>query len=188
MKQLLLIRHCEADGQGRYIGRSDPSLTEAGVAQAHKLAERLNQRLCTGGRFLVLSSPARRCLETASLFTQGTELLIEQDSDLWEVDFGRWDGWHFSEISANDPTLVDEWAKGRMDFRFPDGESLSDFWMRIKRVGCRIRRRQNDMIVIFTHGGVVRFLLCFFLALPPSSHHIFQIDIGSIAHIHLYDT
>jgi broad specificity phosphatase PhoE len=186
VKQLLLIRHCEArHGSGRYIGKTDPPLSQAGVVQAGKLAKRL--KLQPVGH--VLTSPSTRALETARLATHGTGPAVEQDLDLREIDFGRWEGMTFPEIAARDPDLVEQWARGRMDFRFPEGEKLSVFRERIRRVGQRMCQRpdEDDVIAVFTHGGVIRFLLCHFLGLSTRLHRMFEINPGSITRIHFRD-
>nr|VFJ43567.1 MAG: alpha-ribazole phosphatase/probable phosphoglycerate mutase [Candidatus Kentron sp. FM]VFJ68683.1 MAG: alpha-ribazole phosphatase/probable phosphoglycerate mutase [Candidatus Kentron sp. FM]VFK10436.1 MAG: alpha-ribazole phosphatase/probable phosphoglycerate mutase [Candidatus Kentron sp. FM] len=209
-KIILLIRHGEAiQGKDRggenwehrpYIGKTDPSLTQTGIVQAKQLVERLIPWVYTKApmgesvpkTIAVLSSPARRALETARLATsglgtRGTELPIQQDPDLWEIDFGRWEGKCFPQIKAMDAVLVDEWAQGRMDFRFPEGESLSAFRARVIRAGDRMRHHRAQVLLVITHGGVIRFLICYLLGLPPSSHLAFQIGTGSIARIHCYD-
>jgi len=184
MKKLLLIRHCESiHTQERYIGKTDLPLRQACVVNAHKLAKRLKGLTCAQ----VMSSPSRRAFETARLATRGTGLAIEQDADLREIDFGRWEGMSFGEISARYPHLVEQWAQGRMDFCFPDGESLSAFWERISRAAHRIRRRPDEIVAVVTHGGVIRFLLCYFLGLAPRSHLMFEISPGSITCIDLHD-
>lgn len=184
MKQLLLIRHCEAHhALGRYIGRTDSSLTRSGVLHAGKLAKRLKPLQ----RAFVLSSPSRRALETARLAMEGTRLSMEQDTDLREIDFGRWEGMNFSEIAAGDPEWVKQWVLGRMDFCFPGGECLQAFWDRVRRAGHRMCQRPEETVVVITHGGVIRFLLCHFLGLDPRSHLMFEVSPGSITRLHLHD-
>ena len=184
LKRLLLIRHCESShAQEQYIGRTDSSLTQAGVVQAHKLAKRLKGLACAH----VVSSPSRRVFETSRLAMEGTGLAIELDVDLCEIDFGKWEGMSFGEISASYPQLVEQWARGRMDFCFPDGESLSAFWERINRAARRISKTREETVVVFTHGGVIRFLLCHFLRIDPRSHLMFEVSPGSITSIHLHD-
>lgn len=184
LKQLLLIRHCESShAQERYIGRTDSFLTQAGVVQARKLAKRLEGLACAH----VVSSPSLRALETAKLATQGTGLAIEQDADLREIDFGRWEGMSFREISVKDPELVERWVLGRMDFCFPEGDSLEAFSERVSRAGYQMRKRPEDTLVVVTHGGVIRFLLCHFLRIDPRSHLMFEVSPGSITNVHFHD-
>ena len=128
-----------------------------------------------------------RALETARLATKGSGLAIEQDADLREIDFVKWEGMTFSEIAAQYPGLVEQWALGRMDFSFPEGDSLEAFSERVNRAGYRIRKQPENTVVVVTHGGVIRFLLCHFLGIDPRSHRMFEISPGSITSIHLHD-
>ena len=182
MKRILLIRHCETRQTGeRYIGKTDAPLSPRGVIHARKLEERLKGATCSR----ILSSPSQRALDTARLATQRIGLAIEEDADLSEIDFGRWERLSFQEISEKDPDLVKEWNLGRDDFCFPEGESLSAFRERVCRVGGRISLLPEENIIAVTHGGVIRFLLCHFLGLPFQSNLIFDIRPGSITRIHL---
>nr|VFK63901.1 MAG: alpha-ribazole phosphatase [Candidatus Kentron sp. UNK]VFK70745.1 MAG: alpha-ribazole phosphatase [Candidatus Kentron sp. UNK] len=189
LKQLILVRHCEASLQGRYIGRTDPSLTEVGVAHAHRLARRLLRltKASTTHPLPILSSPARRALETVRLATEGIPSVIRRDADLCEIDFGRWEGLHFDEVVKADPELVDEWARGEMDFCFPAGEGIQAFRERVECAGSRMRDGQEEMLLVVSHGGVIRFLVCYFLGLSPQSHRMFEVNPGSITRIRLYD-
>nr|VFJ60942.1 MAG: alpha-ribazole phosphatase [Candidatus Kentron sp. FW] len=112
---------------------------------------------------------------------------IRQDADLWEIDFGRWEGMSFPEIAATDPELVDEWARGDMDFCFPKGESIEIFRERVERAAARMRNCQEDILIVVAHGGVIRFLICYFLELPPQSYLMFEVNPGSITRIRLHD-
>jgi alpha-ribazole phosphatase len=163
-------------GPKRYIGKTDPPLSRKGGSQAKMLAKPLKAE----GVHHMLTSPAIRAFETARLAVEKTETVVEKDRDLWEIDFGRWEGMSFAEIAAADPDLVSQWAMGRMDFCFPEGESLPAFRERVKRAGERIRNRQDEIVAAVTHGGFIRFLLCYFLGLDPRLHLMFEIKPGSI--------
>jgi len=172
------------------MGKTDSSLTEIGVSHAHRLAKRLRRLIevpAAHPPIPVLSSPARRARETARLATEWTGSTILLDEDLWEIDFGKWEGMNFQEIASADPELVDEWAKGRMDFCFPGGERIEAFRERIHRAGRRMRGYREETVVVVTHGGVIRFLLCHFLALPPQSYLLFEVSPGSITRLRFYD-
>ena len=166
----------------RYIGSTDTPLTPAGKAQARKLGVRLKQIPA----HRVLSSPSRRALDTVGPVVEGTGLSIEVDEELREIDFGEWEGLSFGEIERKDPDMVTEWARGDMDFRFPGGERLSAFGERVRGAGERLMTFPEEKILVVTHGGVIRFMLCHFLNLPFESHFMFEIDRGSITRLHLH--
>lgn len=176
--ELLLVRHGQSLHAGeRYIGRTDTPLTVQGHAQAQWVCSRLRQE----GVGVVYVSPALRVRETiAPLLDGDPSLKVVVDPDLQEIDFGRWEGLSFEEISAQSPDRVADWASGRLDFSFPEGESLEDFWTRVCRAGDRLASGPGTRVAVVTHGGVIRYLLCHYLGLPPERHRLFQIDVGSI--------
>lgn len=183
LKRILLIRHCESLHAGkRYIGSTDTPLTPAGKEQARRLAARLKH----GSIDRVLTSPFRRTLDTAGSVVEGRGLSVEADPDLGEIDFGQWEGLTFEEIERKDPDRVAEWARGGMEFRFPGGESLFEFGKRVRRAGKRLAKQSKETVVVVTHGGVIRFMLCHFLGLPSRSHFMFDIKPGSITRLDLY--
>ncbi len=184
MKELLLIRHGESLHAGsRYIGRTDTPLTAFGQKQAEALSCRLSETALDA----LFVSPALRARETIRplLFKQKIEMVI--DPDLQEIDFGAWEGLSFEEIRVQFPELVSEWARNHMGFLFPDGESLDACWKRVCRAGGRLAAAQGKRVAVVTHGGVIRYLLCYFLGLAPEQHRIFQIDLGSVTSILLQE-
>lgn len=182
-ERLILIRHGDLGDRcrGRYIGRTDAPLSAEGRRQAAALAGPL-ARLPNGASVLV--SPLCRTRETAEL-TLGPGANFAVDSDLQEIDFGRWEGMGFAEILAADPAAVDRWAALAEDFAFPDGESIGNFRKRIKAAAGRIAADPAGTAVVFTHGGVIRFLICHFLGLPDRAHLLFDVRPASISEIRI---
>lgn len=181
LRRLVLVRHGEAGHeQVRYVGKTDVPLSPQGRLHSERLAKSIKKMACTHA----LSSPLRRCLETAEVLLKGTDLMLEQDPDLREIDFGRWEGLTFQEIVARDPQLVDQWARGSLDFCFPDGETLRGFWDRICRAAKRLREIPAKRVLVVTHGGVIRFLLCHYLGLDTQTHLRFEIRPASITQLH----
>jgi broad specificity phosphatase PhoE len=83
MTHLYLIRHGRpAAGWGE---DDDPGLDEVGRAQAEKVAQWLIQRPDDQRPRCVVSSPLRRCRETAEPFAQGLGLTIEIDRAVGEI-------------------------------------------------------------------------------------------------------
>jgi alpha-ribazole phosphatase len=160
-ERLILIRHGDlGDGcRGRYIGRTDAPLSAEGRRQAAALAEPLTRLPDGTSRFV---SPLRRTRETAEIaLGSGVDFTI--DSDLREIDFGRWEGMGFAEILAADPAAVDQWVALAEDFVFPEGENIANFRKRIAAAARRIAADPVGTAVVVTHGGVIRFMICHFL-------------------------
>ena len=182
VQRLILIRHGDLEDRyrGRYVGRTDASLSAEGRRQAEALAgpvARLN-----GARFL--ASPLRRTRETAEI-ALGTHGRFEIVENLREIDFGRWEGMSFAEIAAADPAAVDRWAALDDAFAFPEGEGIRAFRERIGAAAERIAAEPVGTVVLFAHGGVIRFLVCHFLGLPDRHHLLFDIRPASISEIRI---
>jgi broad specificity phosphatase PhoE len=178
MKELVLIRHGSSFAAGeRYIGRTDTSLTPTGREQAESICHRLAAMQIDA----IYASPLSRARETLSPLLQlETSRHVVLLPDLQEIDFGHWEGLSFEEIQAQAPECVAEWAKGSMDFSFPGGESLELFWRRVCQVGDHLRATSEASAAVVTHGGVIRYLICYYLGLPPEKHRCFQVDLGSL--------
>ena len=178
--RVILIRHGDLGEacSGRYIGRTNVPLSEGGKRQAAALAGELRR---LNGVHL-LCSPLRRTRQTAEI-ALGAVDVCDIDPDLREIDFGRWEGTGFTEIAASDPVVVERWAALDEDFTFPDGESLRDFGKRIGAVAGRIAADPAETVVAFTHGGVIRYLICRFLGLEDRHYLLFDIQPGSLTEI-----
>jgi alpha-ribazole phosphatase len=182
VQRLILIRHGDLGERyhGRYIGRTDAVLSAKGRRQAAALSVPLGR--LKAAQFL--ASPLRRTRETAEIAI-GTNRDIVIDANLREVDFGRWEGMNFAEIAAADPAAVDRWASLEEDFFFPDGEGIRAFRERIRIAAERIPAVPAGTVVLLTHGGVIRFLICHFLGLSDRQHLLFDIRPASISEIRI---
>ena len=182
VQRLILIRHGDLGDRyrGRYIGRTDAPLSAKGRRQAAALAGPVAQ--LNGALFL--ASPLRRTRETAEI-ALGADRAFESDVNLREIDFGRCEGMSFAEIAAADPAAVDRWAGLDGDFTFPDGEGIVNFRERIRAAAERIIAGPAQTVVLFAHGGVIRFLICHFLGLPDQHHLLFDVCPASISEIRI---
>jgi len=179
-KELYLIRHGDVGAQGRYIGSSNPQLTATGREQIALLS----QGMQTAALELVFCSPLKRCRQ--SLEHLGVVARVVMCEELREVDFGEWEGKSASEILAGDGTAFAGWASGSSDFCCPGGESLRSFYQRITVFWEMLRARQEHRLLLVTHGGVIRHLLCLALGLPWEKYLSFDIALGSCTILKVY--
>lgn len=178
--EVLLIRHGETGDEyrGRYVGRLDPPLSTIGLE--HAAALRRHSGLAPAGA-ACFASPSLRARQTAA--AAGFQAGI--DEDLREIDFGQWEGLRFAEIAAADPEGVERWAKLDTGFRFPGGESLAEFETRVRRLAERLAAGPPRKVVVVTHGGVIRALVCHWLGLPPETHLLFEVSPASVTRVRL---
>lgn len=184
-KTIFIVRHGETDGNRhrRFIGSTDLPLNDEGRAQVLSLKPLIGSL----GFGKCLCSPYLRCRETAGILLEDSPLMPEIEEDIREADFGKWEGMTFDEISAAYPDNVRRWASFDEEFSFPQGEVLRDFLARVKSFASQIDTFQDDKILLVTHGGVIRFLLCHWLRLHPRNHIIFELSLAALTTVKLYD-
>ena len=184
-RKLLFLRHGDIGEEysNRYIGSTDVSMSPRG----HRQVSALRQLLRKNGPCHCVSSPMKRCLETAAVITEYQDLKFTIDPDLREIDFGLWEGMTFDEIQEAFPGGVDRWAEFKADFTFPGGEKIADFQARIIGAAHRLETHPADTIVVCTHGGVIRLLICHFLGLRARQYILFKVRHASLTTIELFD-
>ena len=176
-RKLMLIRHEEVAAPHRHAfnGHADVPLSERGHNRATALVP-LVRRFDPDE---IWSSPSLRALDTARPVLEALtpEFCIREN--LKEIDFGDWEGLTFSEIQDRDAHAVSRWAGNDPDFRFPEGESLSEFDLRVKNVATDLLESRTDRIVVFSHGGMIRSLVCRLCAIASESAFAFDIAFGT---------
>ena len=180
MTRLILVRHgaTEFNGSLRFTGHSQISLNDYGSRQVEKLGRRL-----AGEKIdIACTSNLRRALDTAEAACRGHEIEILPCPELREIDFGDCEGLNWDEISSQFPDVVQPWLTYSPDLTFPGGENLGGF---IERVGKFVGRLQENpewgTVMVVSHGGVIRVLLCHLLGLSTDNLWRFRIDNASVS-------
>ncbi len=130
----------------------------------------------------------RRCVETASAVLAGSELQPEILPELCEINFGEWEERTFEEVQTANRARIQRWAKFDPAFRFPGGERLGHFLSRVKRAAMKVSSTPQRTIVVITHGGVIRLLICHFLGLPMRKYVLFEPEPASLTVINLFES
>lgn len=178
-KTVLLLRHgaIARNPQRRFIGSTDLPLSATGLRQATAAARCVrdfNPERC-------FSSPMRRCTETARAVTGDSALELEILPELREIDFGEWEGMTFEEIKeTKQSSSIERWAGFDPAFCFPGGEQIADFSNRVQRVALQISSVPQKSVLVVTHGGVIRVLICLFLGLAVRNYVLFEPGPGSL--------
>lgn len=159
MLWLTLVRHASTrlNAEHRYQGWCDPPLSDAGRAEAL----RLRRCLAAEEPDFLLSGDSRRCIETAALALPAVTARL--DPRLRELDFGAWDGLTYEECHAADPERLSAWIDDPSRAHPPGGESFESFCGRVDAVLRSLPAAGG--VVVLTHGGPLRRLLCRVLGL-----------------------
>jgi broad specificity phosphatase PhoE len=177
MGDLILLRHGETEWSksGRHTGRTDVPLTPAGAAAAAALAPILARHEIAAA----FSSPAQRAARTAEL---AGLIDVKQDADLWEWDYGGYEGLTTPQIREQRPG----WYLWRDDVIPGDaahpGETAQQVGERVDRVLARVKPLLADGdVALVAHGHVLRVLTARWLGLDPSDGRLFRLDTGTIS-------
>jgi broad specificity phosphatase PhoE len=185
MTLCLLVRHAVHDVVDRtLVGRSDGvSLSEAGHAQASKLADKLRAL----GVSHVQSSPRERALQTAKPIADGSGVPVDICDVLDEVDFGAWSGRRFDDLAHDDAWQL--WNERRDLGRAPGGESMSDVQARIMGHLQRMHAQlPGARIVMVTHAEVIRAAVLRCLSFPHSEWSRIEVAPASITPLQISST
>jgi len=159
-----LVRHASTAWTGsRWLGNRDLPLTAAGRAEAAAAAVRLAAGVPPGTT--VVSSPARRALETAAPIAERLRVRVRVDPDLREVDVGRAEGLTWDEVRRDLPELAAALVEAR-PVDWPGGESAAALRSRVGNAWARIAARREPVVVVVGHAGVIAAILA---ALLPGS-------------------
>jgi broad specificity phosphatase PhoE len=177
MGDLILLRHGETEWSraGKHTGRTDVPLTARGEAAAAALAPAL------AGRDIVaaFSSPAQRAARTAELAGLTS---VKQDPDLWEWDYGGYEGLTTPQIQEQRPGWY-LWRDGVIpgDAAHP-GETVQQVGERADRVLARVTPLlSGGDVALVAHGHMLRVLTARYLCLEPSAGKLFRLDTGTIS-------
>ena len=181
MGELILLRHGETEWfrDGRHTGRTDIPLTPKGIAGAQALAPMIARRVAGDRLMAVFASPAQRAQVTAKL---AGLTVTTTDPDLWEWDYGGYEGITTPEIAKSRPGW-NLWRDGVIpgDAAHP-GETVQDVGERVDRV---LKRAEPLLaagdVVLVAHGHVLRVLTARYLGLPPDSGRLFRLDTGTVS-------
>lgn len=182
MGHLFLVRHATtaASRSGVNLGqRTDAPL----LPEGHELAARTGAAIraeltaVSGGVPRLLSSPARRCWQTARQVADALErpdLEPEVHDGLWEIDYGAWEGLTPDECEARDPELRARWEADPYTTPTPNGESGSDVAARafavLEPLEAWLTDERQAAAVVVTHNHVVRLCVAAQLGIPMSDY------------------
>jgi len=165
IKKMILIRHGESNGNvmKKFSGFQDVELTEKGIWQAKRLAQRLKKLKVDK----VYCSDLKRAHHTAEIVFKNRGIDIISRPNLKEMNFGIWEGCTFEEVKSKFG-YGDEfnyWMEN-IDVAacIPQGESLLKLNKRVMNELDGILKihdtiEKDETIAIVCHGGTIRVIL-----------------------------
>jgi broad specificity phosphatase PhoE len=177
---MIIARHgqTESNAAGRYQGSIDTDLDEVGAHQAADL-----HVLLPGTIGAVVSSPMRRALRTAQIFSAQRGLTITTHGAFHERGVGIFEGLTPAEVREAYPQL---WARNitrRWDESPPQGESIAQVFARVHAGLLDLSQRSDhDRLLLVAHGFVSK---CARAIVLERVDDFFGWQLGNGQHLHL---
>ena len=147
---LILLRHTTPDvTSGTCYGQTDLGVASSFPEEAETAFSKLPPFES------IISSPLTRCRKLAEFIASKTQLSIQIDRRLIEMDFGSWEGRAWSDIHRAE---IDEWADDVLHARPHGGESVAMLRDRTLEALKDILKRKIPTLVV-THSGVIKAAL-----------------------------
>lgn len=147
---VILLRHTTPDVPlGTCYGQTDLPLADSFDAEAMRVIEALPSVA------RIVSSPLQRCRRLAERVADHKQLSIACETDLQEMDFGRWEGLLWDDIPRNE---LDAWAADFLHARPHGGETVATLRARTRRALSRWASADETTLFV-THAGVIRAAL-----------------------------
>lgn len=166
-----LMRHGETVGGAGFRGSTEAALSERGWAQMRTAVD--NQPAWDR----IISSPLSRCADFARTLEQQHDIGLQFDARIQEIHFGEWEGQTAETLMQTDAEALTRYWQDPTQYTPPEGEALTGFNTRVLSFWQElIEKPVGEKILLVTHGGVIRVLLCHVLQRPLQ--HLLEFEIG----------
>ncbi|MER6115984.1 bifunctional RNase H/acid phosphatase [Streptomyces sp. NPDC001743] len=185
---LLLLRHGETalTPEKRFSGSggTDPELSAVGRGQAQHAADAFAAR---GTVQEIVSSPLRRCRETAAAVAARLGLEVRIEEGLRETDFGAWEGLTFGEVRERYGADLDAWLASAKAAPTGGGESFAEVARRVAATRDRlVTRYAGRTVLVVTHVTPIKTLVRLALGAPPESLFRMELSAASVSAVAYY--
>lgn len=184
MKQIITIQHTQSEHHvnGMVGSWTDWPLTEAGRAQAERIAARLLPHL-RGKTWTLYSSDLTRALQTAAPLAEALGVRPILQPELRERNLGPAVGksvkWLRENLEMQERTVDDR--------LFREAESRRDAWNRLLPFFERLMTSPEENIILVSHGDLLSIFNAMFLGLPVEAMN--SLDLygmaGGVSFLHV---
>ncbi|MGZ0019020.1 alpha-ribazole phosphatase [Nitrosomonas sp. wSCUT-2] len=170
--QIDLLRHGATISSDRYCGSTDHPLTQQGWLQ---MWQSLENRSIEWQQ--IVTSPLARCADFAGAIGQRYAIPVTSDARIQEIHFGDWEDRSSAELMQTDAEALSRFWRDPLNHPPPNGEHLRSFEDRVLSAWYAIQQQfDGKRILLVTHGGVIRAIICHVLQLPLE--HMLELDVG----------
>jgi alpha-ribazole phosphatase len=173
--EVYLVRHTETVCEkGICYGQADVGLKEPFMEQFETI------RAAIPDAAIIYSSPLQRCTVLADYLS---DTGYQTDPRLMEMNFGDWE---MKAWDAIPPGEINPWMNDFVNVKVSNGESFTELYARV--VDFLVTKLQSDQsapVVLVTHAGVIRSILCNTSNLPLKDAFQNKVDFGEVIRIEL---
>ncbi len=199
---IYLLRHGELVESGILCGRTDIALSAVGEQQLNRATQSLPEISSC------YSSPLLRCRTFAEQYCEKHQLTLQISPALQEMNFGDWDGKRYQDLwqlrqqtaacSAEKILTLGDFWQDPWQCQPPNGETMANFTQRVDHFWQGLlmqlpqisdEKNQSSNTLVFSHGGVIRYILAKVLGLPlPGINHMTNLDVpyGALIHLQIF--
>ncbi|MGW1201186.1 bifunctional RNase H/acid phosphatase [Streptomyces cyaneofuscatus] len=184
----VLLRHGETllTPEKRFSGSggTDPELSAVGRDQAARAAAHF---AALGTVQEIVSSPLRRCRETAAAVADRLGLDVRIEDGLRETDFGAWEGLTFGEVRELYGDDLTTWLADPEAAPTGGGESFAEVAERVAAARDRLTARYAGRTVLaVTHVTPIKTLVRLALEAPAKAMFRMELSAASISTVAYY--
>ncbi|RPK65563.1 Phosphoserine phosphatase 1 [Streptomyces sp. ADI96-02] len=184
----ILLRHGETalTPEKRFSGSggTDPELSATGRGQAERAAAHF---AALGAVQEIVSSPLRRCRETADAVAGRLGLDVAVEDGLRETDFGAWEGLTFAETRERYADDLTAWLASPDTAPTGGGESFTEVAERVAAARDRlIARYAGRTVLVVTHVTPIKTLVRLALEAPAQAVFRMELSAASISTVAYY--
>lgn len=184
--RIYLVRHGHLVNSAQQVlnGQSDIELSPKGMAMTETLAEWFIDKPIR----VIYSSDLKRSLIGARIVASVLGVEVISTGTLREINFGRWEGLKVDEVRKKFNDIWARWIEDPVNTFSPGGESLGKMKERVLNTLYDIvRRHMGEEVIIFSHSGVNRLILCHALNMHIKDYFRIQQDFCSVNIIDFYN-
>jgi broad specificity phosphatase PhoE len=156
--RLFLVRHgaTQLSAEDRFAGATDVELSEEGIFQAERLAERLADDAISA----VYCSPMTRTKHTASILAKPHGLPLIQRDGLREIHHGHWEGMTRADVEVQFPDEYVSWEEDPYTFAPEGGENgVSVIARTLPVIREIVVQHRGENVLIVSHKATLRLLI-----------------------------
>ncbi|WP_300681047.1 bifunctional RNase H/acid phosphatase [Nocardioides sp.] len=167
------------------LGGDNPPLSDEGRAQIRASATWVQQLAMTVDA--IVASPVRRTAESAAIAGDVLGLPVTFEPGFAEMEFGRWDGLSFAEVSERYPDELSSWL-GSLDVAPGGGESFREVEERVLAGLTRlVEAHQGQTVLVVSHVTPIKTLVAAALGAPLSAVYQMELAPASVSVISYYE-